>query len=278
MLKKVFTFVHSVIWWAYWGFMIGIGIFFDTVVWPGNRDKCRALERFWARTLMKLGGVKLDISGQENLPKNETVVYMPNHQSDLDWPIVFAAVPGQYLFLAKKELFDLPIFGTYMRLQNYIPIERSKIRGSLKTYQEVLRLIKEGNSVVIYPEGTRASREELQQFKPFSFFFLQEAKVRVVPIVIDGSIKVQKKGSRLIYPGRIRVRILPPVSFDSIYGLEKKEFCAAASDMVRQAMWGELKNNGAIRYAGAGVSYQAENSAGKSYACKEPESGTGTGK
>jgi 1-acyl-sn-glycerol-3-phosphate acyltransferase len=220
--------------------MVGVGIFLDTVIWPGRRDMYRAGERFWARTLMKLAGVKLKVSGQENLPENETVVYMPNHQSDLDWPIIFYAIPGQYLFLAKKELFDVPIFGTYMRLQNYVPIERTKFIGSFRTFQGVVNLIKEGNSIVIYPEGTRSHSEELQRFKLSSFSFLQEARVRVVPVVIDGSIKVQKKGSRLIYPGRVEVKILPPVSFEDIYHLEKKEFCIAASNRVRETLYTAL--------------------------------------
>ena len=243
MFKKAVTFIHSVIWWIYWSAMVGIGIFFDTVIWPGNREKYRGIERFWARTLMRLGGIRLDISGQENLPKNETVVYMPNHQSDLDWPIIFNAIPGQYLFVAKKELFEIPIFGMYMKMQRYIPIERTKLKGSFKTYQEVVRLIKEGNSIVIYPEGTRSYNEELQSFKLFSFSFLREAMVRVVPVVIDGSIKIQKKGSRLIHPGKVRVKILPPVSFDDIIHLENKEFCAAASDRVRSLLSAELRNN-----------------------------------
>lgn len=236
MFKNIYSLIHSVIWWTYWGFMVGVGIFLDTVIWPGNKHMYRKGERFWARTLMKLGGATLAISGQENLPKDETVVYMPNHQSDLDWPIVFIAIPGQYLFLAKKELFDVPIFGTYMRIQNYIPIERTRIKGSFKAYKEVVKRIKKGNSIVIFPEGTRSSSKHMQDFKLLSFSFLRETKVRVVPVAIDGSIKVQKKGSRIICPGHVKITILPPVSFDDIYHLKNKEFCIAASDRVRQAL------------------------------------------
>lgn len=236
MLKKIARVAHSAIWWTDWVAIVLLGIVFDGIIWPGNRDMYRKSERFWAWTLMKLGGIRLEIKGQEALPKNETVVYMANHQSDLDWPIIFRAIPGQYLFLAKKELFETPVFGTYMRMQKYIPIDRDRIIKSYKTYQDVVGLIKSGNSIVIYPEGTRSYSEELQQFKSFSFAFLQEARVRVVPIAIDGSINIQKKGSKLISPGKVKVTILPPVSFDDIYHLDSKDFCAAASQKVRDAL------------------------------------------
>jgi 1-acyl-sn-glycerol-3-phosphate acyltransferase len=240
MFKKFVKVIHSAVWWVDWLTILLLGILFDTVVWPGNRSMYRKSEYFWAWSLMKVGGIRLEIEGRENLPKDETVVYMANHQSDLDWPIIFLTVPGQYLFLAKKELFDAPVFGTYMRIQKYIPIERTHIRESLKTYEAITELIKGGNSIVIYPEGTRSRTKELQRFKSFSFTFLREAKVRVVPIAIDGSIDIQKKGSRLITPGNVKVSILPPISFDDIHHLDNKEFCTAASQRVRGALLKKL--------------------------------------
>lgn len=236
MLKKILRVAHSSVWWADWITIVLLGILFDSFVWPGSRKMYRKSEYFWAWTLMKVGGIKLDIEGKENLPQNETVVYMANHQSDLDWPIIFMTIPGQYLFLAKKELFDAPIFGTYMKIQGYIPIDRSRVRESMKTYETVARLIKDGNSIVIYPEGTRSYSDELQRFKSFSFTFLKDARVRVVPVAIDGSTKIQKKGTRLISPGRVKVTILPPVSFDDIYHMENKEFCMTAASRVRDAL------------------------------------------
>jgi len=226
-----------------------LGIIFDSVIWRSNRKMYRKMENFWAWTLMKLGGIKLEISGGENLPVNETVVYMANHQSDIDWPIIFRTIPGEYLFLAKKELFDVPVFGTYMKIQKYIPIERDSIRKSFKTYKDIVALIESGNSIVIYPEGTRSYNRELQKFKSFSFVFLQEARVRVVPVAIDGSIDIQKKGSRLISPGKVKVTILPPISFDDIYNLPTKEFCSTASNRVRQSLLDVLEKSEVVRQA-----------------------------
>ena len=198
---------------------------------------------------MKLGGIKLEIAGRENLPKNETIVYMANHQSDIDWPIIFSVVPGQYLFLAKKELFDVPVFGAYMKIQKYIPIERDSIRKSFKTYKDIIALIESGNSIVIYPEGTRSYNRELQKFKSFSFAFLQDARVRIVPVAIDGSIDIQKKGSPLISPGKVKVTILPPISFDDIYNLNTKEFCSVASSRVRRSLLDVLEKSEVVRQA-----------------------------
>ncbi len=243
ILKNTIKVVHSIVWWIDWLVILTLGLFFDAVVWPGNRDMYRKSERFWAWSLMKIGGIHLEITGQENLPKNETVVYMPNHQSDLDWPIIFMTIPGQFLFLAKQELFDTPVFGAYMRLQEYIPIERSNIRKSYKTYQTIITLINSGNSIVIFPEGTRSFNNTLGKFKPSSFSILQSTKVRVVPIVIDGSTNIQRKGSKSINPGRVKVKILPPVAFDDLYSLDNKEFSYAALNRVRESLMTELRNS-----------------------------------
>ena len=248
-MSKPVRIAHSIIWWTDWITIVLLGIIFDSIVWRGNRKMYRRAENFWAWTLMKLGGIKLEITGSENLPKNETVVYMANHQSDIDWPIVCRARAGQYLDLAKKELFDVPVFGAYMRIQKYIPIERDSIRKSFKTYKNIVALIESDNSIVIYPEGTRSYNRELQKFKPFSFAFLQDARVRVVPVAIDGSIDIQKKGSPLISPGKVKVIILPPISFDDIYNLETKEFCSAASDRVRRSLLDVLEKSEVLRQA-----------------------------
>ena len=249
MLNKPIRILHSILWWTDWIAIMLLGIIFDSVIWRGNKKMYRKTENFWAWTLMKLGGIKLEISGRELLPVNETVVYMANHQSDIDWPIIFRSIPGQYLFLAKKELFDVPVFGAYMRIQNYIPIERDSIRKSFKTYKDIIALIESGKSIIIYPEGTRSYNRELQKFKSFSFAFLQDARVRVVPVAIDGSIDIQKKGSPLISPGKVKVTILPPISFDDIYGLETKEFCSAASSRVRQSLLDVLEKSEVLRQA-----------------------------
>jgi 1-acyl-sn-glycerol-3-phosphate acyltransferase len=249
MLKKSIKIAHSILWWTDWIAIVLLGIIFDSVVWRGNKKMYRKAENFWAWTLMKLGGIKLEISGLENLPKNETVVYMANHQSDIDWPVIFRTIPGEYLFLAKKELFDVPVFGAYMKIQKYIPIERDSIRKSFKTYKNIVALIESGNSIVIYPEGTRSYNRELQKFKSFSFAFLQDVRVRVVPVAIDGSIDIQKKGSPLISPGKVKVTILPPISFDDIYNLPAKEFCSIASNRVRQPLLDVLEKSEIVRQA-----------------------------
>ena len=88
ILRDILRFLHSVVWWTDYLVILILGLFFDAVVWPGNRDMYRKSEQFWAWSLMKIGGIRLEITGRENLPKDETVVYMPNHQSNLDWPII----------------------------------------------------------------------------------------------------------------------------------------------------------------------------------------------
>ena len=246
-MKKLVRRIRSIICWIDGIALMMLGIVLNTIIWPGNRKMYREYERFWAWTLMKIGGIKLEIKGQENIPRNETVIYMANHQSHLDWPIIFRAVPRQYLFLAKKELFDIPVFGRYMRQQKYIPIERTSIRKTFRSYQTILDLIKYGNSIVIFPEGTRSFNDKLGKFRTSSFSILQETKVRVVPISIDGSRNIIKRGSKIIHPGTIEVNILPSISFDDLHYLGRKEFCLTALNRVRQALLTVLEGEDLVR-------------------------------
>lgn len=204
MLRTLFYFVTFVPWTL---FVIFTGVPLSFI----NGDLLHSYAAFWARISLWLAGVRLEVKGRENLPDAGAVVYMPNHQSNFDILALFAGLPGQFRWLAKEELFHIPLFGLAMRRAGYISVDRSNRKKSVESMRRAIERISEGNSVVIFPEGTRSPNGHLKDFKVGSFTLAIQAQAPIVPIAITGSRDVMPKHSRWIRGGRVTVTILPPV-------------------------------------------------------------------
>jgi len=166
--------------------------------------------RIWARISLALAGVKVTVTGAENLPDGP-VIFMSNHQSNFDILVLLAAMPRQIYLIAKKELFEIPIFGASMRRGGYIPLDRSDGRKALKSMDNAAAIIRSGKSVVMFPEGTRSQDFQLLPFKRGGFMLAQRAGVPVVPITINGSGKINPAGRARLYAGNITMTLHPPV-------------------------------------------------------------------
>jgi 1-acyl-sn-glycerol-3-phosphate acyltransferase len=204
MLRTVFFAITFIPWTL---FIVLSGL----LVSLGGADRLHSYSRWWGRIGLWLAGVRLELEGREHLPETGAVVYMPNHQSNFDILALFAGVPGQFRWLAKEELFHIPLFGLTMRRAGYIPVDRSSRKKSVESMRFAIERIAQGTSVVIFPEGTRSPDGHLQKFKAGSFTLALQAQVPIVPIVISGSRDVMPKHSGRICGGVIRITILPPV-------------------------------------------------------------------
>ena len=150
------------------------------------------------------------IHGAENVPRNEARVYAANHVSWFDVFALASYLP-RYRFIAKKELFRIPIFGPAIRASAGIEIDRQNRKAAFQAYEAAARDVKEGRSVVVYPEGTRGRSYELRPFKKGPFVLAIAAHVPIVPTVIHGTLEIQPKGSARIRPGTIDIYFLDPV-------------------------------------------------------------------
>ncbi len=166
----------------------------------------------WGRSALWLGGIRLRVHGSEHIPRGQPAIYLANHQSNFDVPILYAGLPLQFRWMAKKELFDIPLFGLAMARCGYIPIDRSDRRKSMQSITAAAKRIQNGASVVIFPEGTRSSDGRLQEFKKGGFLIAVKAQVPVVPVAIKGSVQVLAKEERIIKSGQVELEIFPPVS------------------------------------------------------------------
>ncbi len=167
--------------------------------------------RLWARFSLVLNGVKVTVQGAEHLPDGP-VIFMSNHQSNFDILSLLAAMPRQIYWIAKKELFDIPIFGTSMRRGGYIPLDRGDGRKALKSMDNAATVIREGKSVVMFPEGTRSKDRRLLPFKRGGFMLAHRAAVPVVPVTINGSGRINPAGHIRLYRGNITITLHPPVT------------------------------------------------------------------
>jgi 1-acyl-sn-glycerol-3-phosphate acyltransferase len=176
-------------------------------------------------------GIRRDVLGLENVPAGRACIFMSNHVSNLDPPVLFPVLPGQSSVLLKAELMKIPILGRAMRMGHFVPVERSSSRE--KAQQSVAAAadaLRSGLHMLVFPEGTRSRDGRLQPFKKGSFFLAMQTGAPVVPVLITGTEHMMEKGSVAITPGLAVVRFLPP------FYPERYAHREALTEAVRAAM------------------------------------------
>jgi 1-acyl-sn-glycerol-3-phosphate acyltransferase len=159
-----------------------------------------------------VAGVKIIVNGKEKLEKNKRYVFICNHQSGLDIPILYNGLSEKICFIAKKELFMIPIFGWGLYFTGHIWIDRSNARKAHRSIEQAVQRLKKDNvSLVLFPEGTRSEDGKVAPFKQGSFALAQKAGVSVVPIGIRGAIGLLPKHSAFVNPGTVYLDICDPV-------------------------------------------------------------------
>lgn len=168
--------------------------------------------RAWARTLLRVSGVRVRVTGLENIDPAGSYVFLSNHVSYMDTPVVLANIPVQFRFLAKRGLFQIPFLGQHLSRAGHIPVPREDPRAAVKTMQRAAETIQQKRiSLLIFPEGSRSRNSELQSFKEGGAYIAIRAGVPVVPIVIGGSSEILPYGSGIVRSGSVSLNILPPV-------------------------------------------------------------------
>jgi 1-acyl-sn-glycerol-3-phosphate acyltransferase len=168
-----------------------------------------AAPRVWSRLLLAAAGARVVVHGGEHRlgPQH---IFVGNHVSWFD-VFAMAAHLRWFKFVAKAELFRLPIFGPAMRYAGMIPIERTNQSRARASIDQAGVEIKRGASVILFPEGTRGREYALRPFKKGAFVLAIETEAPIVPVAIHGTIEIQPKGAVLIRPGRIDMHFLPPI-------------------------------------------------------------------
>ena len=167
--------------------------------------------RWWSRAVLFVVGVKVRVHGMEKVNPDEPHIFASNHVSWFDVPSLAKVLPRNK-FIAKSELFKVPIFGRAMRAAGMVEIQRDNRKAAFGAYDVAAERIRLGNSVVVFPEGTRGSAYPLRPFKKGPFVLAIAAGVPIVPIILHGTIGIMPRNSLWVHSGTIDIHLLEPVT------------------------------------------------------------------
>ena len=184
-----------------------VASFFD----PTGRRQA-AIARAWSQTLLWVSGVKVTVEGLEKIRADCGYVFVANHASYMDTPVVLANIPVQFRFLAKRGLFQIPFLGTHLARAGHIPVPRDDARASVKTMMRAAQVIRDrGISLLIFPEGGRTHTGEMGPFKEGAAFIAIRAGAPLVPMALLGTRAVLPYGSVNVRKGHVTMRIGDPI-------------------------------------------------------------------
>lgn len=185
--------------------------------------------RMWSRLILHTTGVEVDIAGLERLVPGRTYVFVANHQSIYDIPILFWSLPFQLRIIAKESLGRVPFLGWHLRRTGHMLVNRARPDRSA-IFAWASALTSNGLSLIVFPEGTRSPDGRIARFKGGSFYLALEAGLPIVPLSVVGSRHVMLKGRLATYPGRVRLVVHDPIDTSALAGTDPKAF----GERVRQ--------------------------------------------
>ena len=213
-------------------FLVSLFALID-MLW-GRRDEWKAQQfpRLWGRALCRLAGVRVRVEGLEHLEPGKTYIFAANHASQYDIFAFQGYFPYDFRWLAKKELFRLPVFGRAMRRVGYIEVDRANSREAMKSLDAAAARIRAGKSVLIFPEGTRSADGRLRAFKGGAVLLAIKAGAPLVPMGFSGSHQVLPKGHWLPQSGEIVLRVGRPIITEGLKAKDKQQL----ADTLHQAV------------------------------------------
>jgi 1-acyl-sn-glycerol-3-phosphate acyltransferase len=188
--------------------------------------------RTWSSLILRTTGVEVELVGLERLKPGHTYVFVSNHQSIYDIPVIFASLPYQLRIIAKASLGNVPFLGWHLRRTGHMLVDRSH-PDRQAIFGWASRLMSNGLSLIVFPEGTRSRDGRVARFKGGSFYLALEAALPVVPLSISGSRHVMSKGRLTTCPGRVRLTIHDPIDTTGFAGTDPKAFGERVREIVR---------------------------------------------
>lgn len=202
---------------------------------------------FWARLILEICRVKVEVEGAENLDPSRTYVVASNHQSLFDTPIVFAYLPISFRILYKKTLDRIPFLGWHLFLSGHIGVARENPSKARESLEHAAKRIRNGTSVVVFPEGTRSYDGVMRAFKKGSFRLAIKARTPVVPMTIIDSHRVMRRGRVTVYPRTVKLVIDQPISVEDL----DEEQADELMQNVRAVVSGHLEREDRSRHVAA---------------------------
>jgi len=185
-----------------------------------------------------LSGIGYRVSGREHVPASGAVVFCANHQSNIDPPVLFQALHPRLRVLYKAELSKLPLLGRAMQVGGFVPVERRNREQSFASIARGAESLRAGHSFLIFPEGTRSRSDALLPFKKGGFIMAIQAQVPIVPVAVTGGRAAMRKGSPVVRPVTIQVRIGPAVETEGLTLDDRDRVVAAVRNRIEALLTG----------------------------------------
>jgi 1-acyl-sn-glycerol-3-phosphate acyltransferase len=205
------------------------------VTWiTGSADLLYAIAMWIARNGLRIAGVSVQTIGLDRLDPSGTYIFMCNHVSNLDPPILIPALPRRTSVLVKKELFKVPILGRAMILGDLVPVDRRNRDAAVNSMRDAEQVMAKGLNMTIFPEGTRSPDARLLPFKKGPFYLAMDSDIPVVPVTVLGSERLMPKGSMTIHSGTVRLIFHPAISPHQF--AEKEQLIAAVRAEIASSL------------------------------------------
>ena len=199
-----------------------------------QRTALRFSRKPWAPGLLRVAGVDLDVDGLEQLDLSKPYVFVSNHQSMMDIPVLFCALPTDLHYMIKKEIFSIPLLGNYLRAVGMLLIDRKNNAEAVETLKKAAARVAGGDSVIAFAEGTRSRTGSIASFKKGPFVMAIQAGVPVVPVALEGARQALPPDGFSIRPTTVRVKIGKPLITAHLTMADRDELRQRAhADVVR---------------------------------------------
>lgn len=192
----------------------------------------------WCNTLFRIGGIRVLVEGRENIPAGAPCVFVGNHRSCFDIPLMLTSLDAPHGLLSKEELRNIPLLSRWMNLLGCVYVEREDLRASVRALNQAAAAVKSGRSFIIFPEGTRYKGEEggVGEFKAGAFRIAIKTGVPVVPVAISGARGLYESHNYIVHPGTVRVSILPAIHTAGMSKDEQRQLPEAVRQNILAAL------------------------------------------
>ena len=190
----------------------------------------------WCKMRLVTAGVRVTVTGLENIPAGRAVMFTPNHQGNFDIPVMLTSLDAPHGLLAKAETKKIPLVRTWMRLLGCVFVDRGDARSALHSLTECTKKLEDGRSLIVFPEGTRSKGGPMGEFKQGAFRMACRAGAPIVPVAIDGTYRAMEANGGFICPARVRVTILEPIETKGLSRAEQKTLHEQTAAAIARAL------------------------------------------
>lgn len=190
------------------------------------------LIRRWASSIVHAAGLTVEISGAEKLSPDQRYIFICNHTSYLDIPCLLSVIPQPLRFLAKKSLFQVPVFGWGLKAAGFIPIDRKNRKTAVRSFDLAAERIRKGNSILVFPEEGRASTDTMKPFKRGAFLLALRSNLPIVPLCLEGTYQALPVGRFKIRPTHVHVTVSDPIETSELSIRQKDELIDSTRKII----------------------------------------------